>query len=121
MQPPDRRGSPSALDVAIGADFFRDGGVRRLLSRHAAVEITNDGYGAAPRVRAAQYVRMSTDHQRYSTENQAAAIAQYAERHGMQIVKVAAMTRSLGVKMPPAMLVQGRLQVGGEPPLVRAS
>jgi len=37
-------------------------------------------------VRAAQYVRMSTDHQRYSTENQAEAIQQYADAHGMQIV-----------------------------------
>ena len=29
--------------------------------------------------RAAQYVRMSTDYQRYSIENQAAVIATYAE------------------------------------------
>ncbi|BCL75798.1 serine recombinase [Jeongeupia sp. HS-3] len=35
----------------------------------------------------AQYVRMSTDHQKYSTENQAVAIAEYALRHGMQIIK----------------------------------
>ncbi len=38
-------------------------------------------------VRAAQYVRMSTDHQRYSTENQAEAIQQYADAHGMEIVR----------------------------------
>ncbi len=38
-------------------------------------------------VRAAQYVRMSTDHQRYSTENQAEAIQQYADAHDMQIVR----------------------------------
>ncbi|MET4493460.1 recombinase family protein [Bradyrhizobium sp. LA7.1] len=37
--------------------------------------------------RAAQYVRMSTDHQRYSTENQAAAIAVYAAQHGLLIVR----------------------------------
>lgn len=37
--------------------------------------------------RAAQYVRMSTEHQRYSTENQAEVIAEYAARHGMQIVR----------------------------------
>lgn len=36
--------------------------------------------------RAAMYVRMSTDHQKYSTENQADAIRQYAERHKMEIV-----------------------------------
>ena len=38
-------------------------------------------------LRVAQYVRMSTDHQRYSTENQEAAIAIYAMRHGMTIVQ----------------------------------
>jgi DNA invertase Pin-like site-specific DNA recombinase len=38
-------------------------------------------------VRAAQYVRMSTDHQRYSTENQAEAIEAYAREHGMEIVR----------------------------------
>lgn len=37
--------------------------------------------------RAAQYVRMSTDHQRYSTENQAEAIAAYAARRNFEIVR----------------------------------
>jgi DNA invertase Pin-like site-specific DNA recombinase len=36
--------------------------------------------------RAAQYVRMSTDHQKYSTENQADCIAAYAARRGFEIV-----------------------------------
>jgi DNA invertase Pin-like site-specific DNA recombinase len=52
----------------------------------AAVEITEDAGAKAPLVRAAQYVRMSTDHQRYSTENQGDAIAAYAAIHGMEIV-----------------------------------
>lgn len=38
-------------------------------------------------VRAAEYVRMSTDHQKYSTENQAEAIRQYAARRGFSIVR----------------------------------
>ena len=38
-------------------------------------------------LRAAQYLRKSTEHQRYSTENQAAAIAKYARRRGCRIVK----------------------------------
>lgn len=38
-------------------------------------------------IRAAQYVRMSTEHQQYSTDNQAAAIATYAEKRGLEIVK----------------------------------
>ncbi len=43
----------------------------------------------APRipVRAAQYVRMSTEHQQYSTENQSEVIARYAAQHGMEIVR----------------------------------
>ena len=39
-----------------------------------------------PRVRAAEYVRMSTEHQQYSTDNQAVAIRRYAEEHGYEIV-----------------------------------
>ncbi len=38
-------------------------------------------------VRAAQYVRMSTDYQRYSIENQAAVIATYAQVRGLKIVR----------------------------------
>ncbi|MCP1469660.1 DNA invertase Pin-like site-specific DNA recombinase [Sphingobium sp. OAS761] len=36
---------------------------------------------------AAQYVRMSTDHQKYSTENQADIIATYAAERGFEIVR----------------------------------
>jgi DNA invertase Pin-like site-specific DNA recombinase len=38
-------------------------------------------------VRAAEYLRMSTEHQRYSTENQAKIIHQYAEKHCFEIVR----------------------------------
>jgi DNA invertase Pin-like site-specific DNA recombinase len=37
--------------------------------------------------RAAEYVRMSTEHQQYSTENQHAAIQRYADDHGLIIVR----------------------------------
>jgi len=37
--------------------------------------------------RAAQYVRMSTEHQQYSTHNQADKILEYAERRGIEIVR----------------------------------
>ena len=40
-----------------------------------------------PRVLAAQYVRMSTDHQHYSTLNQSDKIKEYAERHSIEIIK----------------------------------
>jgi DNA invertase Pin-like site-specific DNA recombinase len=44
---------------------------------------------ALPRapVLAAQYVRMSTDQQQYSLDNQALAIREYAEQHNMVIVR----------------------------------
>lgn len=42
---------------------------------------------ATIQIRAAQYVRMSTDKQIYSTANQKAAIAQYASAHNFDIVQ----------------------------------
>jgi DNA invertase Pin-like site-specific DNA recombinase len=38
-------------------------------------------------LRAAQYVRMSTEHQQYSTTNQEDVIREYAARRGYQIVR----------------------------------
>ena len=44
-------------------------------------------FGGELAQRAAQYVRMSTIHQRYSIENQSAAIAAYAARYSLSIVR----------------------------------
>lgn len=44
-------------------------------------------HSSATPVRAAQYVRMSTEHQQYSPENQSDAINRYAAIHGMEIVR----------------------------------
>lgn len=38
-------------------------------------------------IQVAEYVRMSTDHQKYSTENQSDAIQAYASAHGMSLVR----------------------------------
>jgi DNA invertase Pin-like site-specific DNA recombinase len=38
-------------------------------------------------IKAAQYVRMSTEHQKYSTENQGEAICRYAEQRGFALVR----------------------------------
>ena len=38
-----------------------------------------------PRRRAVEYVRLSTDHQKYSTENQSDAIRKYAEERGFEL------------------------------------
>lgn len=43
--------------------------------------------GATQFIPAVKYVRMSTEHQQYSTENQSDAIDKYAAAHGMKIVK----------------------------------
>lgn len=39
------------------------------------------------RIPAVQYLRMSTEHQQYSLENQADAIRQYSESKGFEIVR----------------------------------
>lgn len=55
--------------------------------------------GAQLRQRAAMYVRMSTDHQKYSTENQADAIRDYATHRQMDIVKTYADAGKSGLKL----------------------
>lgn len=40
-----------------------------------------------PRIPAAEYVRMSTEHQQYSADNQTEVIRRYAEQRGFEIVK----------------------------------
>ena len=54
---------------------------------------------AMPLVRAAEYVRMSTEHQKYSTENQAEAIREYAERRGFVIVRTYADEGKSGLRL----------------------
>src|SRR4051812_4774620 len=53
----------------------------------------------ASKVPVAQYVRMSTEHQKYSTDNQAAAINEYAERHGMEIIRTYADAGKSGLNL----------------------
>jgi len=50
-------------------------------------------------LRAAQYVRMSTDYQHYSTENQVATIAVYAARHNLKIVRTYADDGRSGLRI----------------------
>lgn len=66
-----------------------------------------DGDGARPPVmfRAAEYVRMSTEHQQYSTENQADKIREYAAHRGIEIVRTYADEGKSG------------LNIGGRPAL----
>jgi DNA invertase Pin-like site-specific DNA recombinase len=50
-------------------------------------------------LRAAQYVRMSTDYQRYSIENQAVIIAAYAQAHDLTIVHTYADKGESGLRL----------------------
>ena len=50
-------------------------------------------------IRAAQYVRMSTDLQVYSTANQEALIGQYAQRNGFEVVRTYADTGRSGLML----------------------
>src|SRR5436190_13195016 len=50
-------------------------------------------------IRAVEYVRMSTEHQKYSTENQSEAIRAYAARRGMEIVRTYADAGKSGLRL----------------------
>jgi len=49
--------------------------------------------------RAAQYVRMSTEHQQYSTENQSDVLQEYASKRGMQIVRTFSDSGKSGLRI----------------------
>jgi len=59
----------------------------------------NNGEVVRPRTRAAQYIRMSTEHQQYSTENQADVIRDYAQRRGFEIVRTYADEGKSGLRI----------------------
>ena len=52
-----------------------------------------------PPIRAAQYIRMSTEHQQYSTENQSDMIKEYAQQRGFEIVKTYADEGKSGLRI----------------------
>ena len=52
-----------------------------------------------PAIRAAQYIRMSTEHQQYSTENQADILRLYAQARGYEIVKTYADEGKSGLRI----------------------
>ena len=54
---------------------------------------------AEDKKRAAQYVRMSTEHQQYSTENQSNALREYAEKRGVEIVRTFCDSGKSGLRL----------------------
>ena len=61
--------------------------------------ITEDVPPPPPRMRGAEYVRMSTEHQQYSTENQGDKIREYAARRGIEIVQTYADEGKSGLRI----------------------
>src|SRR5471030_1964220 len=61
----------------------------------------------SPVIRAAAYVRMSTEHQQYSTSNQMDVIREYATRRNMEIVTVYSDEGKSGFS------IQGRASLAG--------
>ena len=62
-------------------------------------EPKDDALDPPVQFRAAEYVRMSTEHQQYSTENQGDKIREYAARRGIEIVKTYADAGKSGLRM----------------------
>ena len=64
-----------------------------------AIEPPTNPPNLVPAFRAAQYVRMSTEHQQYSTENQADKIREYAIRRNIEIVRTYADEGKSGLRI----------------------
>lgn len=64
-----------------------------------ADELTTEGASLSPRCRAAEYVRMSTEHQQYSTENQADRLREYAIQHNLEIIRTYADEGKSGLRI----------------------
>src|SRR5450830_1557969 len=56
--------------------------------------------------RAAEYVRMSTEHQQYSTHNQVARIREYAQHRGIEVVKTYADEGKSGLRLAGRLALQ---------------
>ena len=59
----------------------------------------DDEESGSNRIRAAEYVRMSTEHQKYSTENQSDIIHAYAKRYNMEIIQTYSDAGKSGLKI----------------------
>src|SRR5271155_839370 len=57
------------------------------MQRNEGLPKPNSSQAGLEKRRAVEYVRMSTEHQQYSTENQREVIREYAEHRGMVIVR----------------------------------
>jgi DNA invertase Pin-like site-specific DNA recombinase len=64
----------------------------------------------SPAIKAVEYVRMSTEHQQYSTENQSAKIREYAARRGIEIIRSYADAGKSGLRIDGREALQRLIQ-----------
>ena len=64
-----------------------------------SIDVTADELEQPKRLRAVEYVRMSTEHQQYSTENQADKIREYAAHRNIDIVRTYADAGKSGLRI----------------------
>jgi len=69
-----------------------------------------DGHERPVPMRGAEYVRMSTEHQQYSTQNQGDKIREYAERRGIEIVATYADEGKSGLRIDGRQALQRLIQ-----------
>ena len=69
-------------------------------------ESIDDATDQPSNVKAAEYVRMSTEHQQYSTENQADKIREYAARRNIAIVRTYADEGKSGLNIGGRLALQ---------------
>ena len=89
--------------------------VKQALSEAAMVIKWLDTQGPTPpfdppKLRAAKYVRMSTEHQKYSTDNQSSAIQKYADQRGYEIVRTYADEGKSGLNIGGRLGLQSLLE-----------
>ncbi len=65
---------------------------------------------ASSTLRAAEYVRMSTEHQQYSTQNQRDKIREYATSRGIEVVRTFADEGKSGLRIDGRNALQGLIQ-----------
>jgi len=69
-------------------------------------KLTNESTDPPALLRAAEYVRMSTEHQQYSTENQGDKIREYAAKRGIEIVRTYADEGKSGLNIAGRLSLQ---------------
>ena len=78
----DDRRAVNVRSESLASFIYREIGTYAIRRNQQMCRSTSPSY-----FRAAEYVRMSTEHQQYSTENQADKIREYAAHRGIEIVR----------------------------------